>query len=334
MQRPLRVAIVKTPHRRPSSPSEWITVPPHGYGGIEWALASLIDGLLAAGHSVSLLGAPGSPMSHPRLQVIDVGDQAEIAEWLKRAVVDIVHDHTNGTLPLRDVGLPFVSTHHLHRRPRIAENTVYLSHAQRADAGSATAPVIRLPVNPDRYRFRESKLPFLLALCRVSPWKGVYEAAQFAEAAGLPLVVAGPTWEEEYVVKLASRYDGVIQYLGEVGGEQRLDLLADARAVLVLSQSLDGQWTEPGATVVSEAAASGTPVVSTDNGCLKEIAPLVGTVIPAGTPVTSEQAQQILSALPAPHSVRSVAEREWGHHRIASEYVRVYRRALAGARWE
>lgn len=38
----------------------WLTVPPLRYGGIEWVVSGLADGLVDAGHQVTLLAAGGS----------------------------------------------------------------------------------------------------------------------------------------------------------------------------------------------------------------------------------------------------------------------------------
>src|SRR3954452_10156926 len=45
--RPLRIAMIMPP---------WYEVPPAGYGGVERGCASLIDGLIARGHDVTLFG--------------------------------------------------------------------------------------------------------------------------------------------------------------------------------------------------------------------------------------------------------------------------------------
>ena len=48
--RPLRIAMVAPP---------WFSVPPKGYGGIESMVADLVDGLVAKGHHVTLIGVNG-----------------------------------------------------------------------------------------------------------------------------------------------------------------------------------------------------------------------------------------------------------------------------------
>src|SRR3954453_338033 len=95
----IRVAVVNVPIAAPwLGEGVWITVPPQGYGGIQWVVAHLVEGLLDLGHHVFLLGAPGSN-SRTRLEVIDeAGTPSEIRQWLavNTNSFDLVHDHSNG----------------------------------------------------------------------------------------------------------------------------------------------------------------------------------------------------------------------------------------------
>lgn len=88
-------------------------------------------------------------------------------------------------------------------------------------------------------------------------------------------------------------------------------MIAHARALVILSQSagglFGGVWSEPGATVVSEAAAGGTPVIASDNGLLPEIVPGVGVVIAERLDPSRAKAERVLSALPPADVVRAVA---------------------------
>ncbi|MGI5339222.1 glycosyltransferase [Streptomyces sp. CA-181903] len=340
--RPLKVALVNIPLRVPGG-DEWITVPPQGYGGIQWVVANLMDGLLELGHEVFLLGAPGSPAGAPGLTVVPVGEPEEIQRWLRESDVDVVHDHSGGLIGPAGLrpGTAFISSHHFTTRPVNPAGCTYSSRAQRAHCGGgADAPVIPIPVDPARYRTAADAVPkedFLLFMGRISPHKGALEAAAFAAACGRRLVLAGPAWEPDYFAEITSRYGSAVEPIGEVGAERRLDLLASAHAVLAMSQAVEGPWggtwCEPGATVVSEAAVSGTPVVGTHNGCLAEIVPAVGRVVGYGTDFAPDEARRILDGLPSPGEVRRAAVRLWGHVEIAGRYVEQYRRLLSGVTW-
>lgn len=332
----MKIAMLVPPFRYGRDPQQWITVPPQGYGGIQWVVANLIDGLLEHGCEVLLAGAPGSP-AQAGLTVADAVEPSDVDSALDVFAPDVIHDHSNAALLPHPRPHPTVRTHHLNGQPNCRTNGIYLSRAQRHAAGSVSAPIIRLPVNADRCVYRTAKEEFLLFLGRVSAHKGVWEAAMFARVAGLTLKVAGPAWEKDYLYALLTEFPDTVEYLGEVGGQARAELIAGARAMMVLSQPkggpFGGEWIEPGATVVSEAAASGTPVIASDNGCLPEICPGVGAVIPVGRALDPGQATRLLAGLPSPTEVRNTAVDRWDHKTIAQAYVRVYERALAGERW-
>jgi glycosyltransferase involved in cell wall biosynthesis len=89
-----------------------------------------------------------------------------------------------------------------------------------------------------------------------------------ADRAGLPIIVAGPTYDEVYVrQELRPRVDrpGVVL----AGPLARHDLWATmAGASVLLVPSL---WDEPFGLVAAEAQAAGTPVLATRRGALPEV---------------------------------------------------------------
>jgi len=332
----MHIAIINPPFRNPSNVNEWITLPPQGYGGIQWFVTNLIDGLAGLRCTVSVLGAPGSRSNHENVRFYNVVDREGVQEFLAGGVWDIVHDHTNGAYfdATWTEGKKFVGTHHL-TGPPVLRNCVFSSHAQARAAFQSDAPVVRIPVNLERYPLQCQKADYLLFLGRVSPWKGTREAAAFAKAAGRRLVVAGPTWETEYASAIKRDFGGTVDFVGTAGGEWRRRLIREATAILVLSQPVHGPWghvwCEPGATVVSEAAACGTPVISSKNGCLPEIVPGVGVCLDDDFDISG--ASTVLNYLPAPRTVRSLAYERWNHGLIAKLYLDLYQMVEAGHGW-
>ena len=330
-----RMCLIAPPFR--AADGEPIAVPPRGYGGIQWALAQLIDGLVAKGVPCTVLGAPAVGWPEELVESPGLLDEDEICGWVSRHQPPVVVDFANfsGLDERLPDEVPYCSTWQL-TGPAPARNPIYVSFAQRRAAGGGDAPVIRLPVNPDRYEFFDGDEGYLLFLGRISAWKGAYEAALLAHLAGMPLVVAGPAWEPDYLATIESDFGGVVEFAGEVAGSERTRLLGRARALVALSQSVAGpwgtRWCEPGAAVVAEAAVSGTPVVGSDNGCLPEIVPEVGAVLEGGDP-RAVDVPALLGGLPPPTGVHRRAIDLWHHEAIAAEYLEVFARLVAGERW-
>jgi hypothetical protein len=78
---------------------------------------------------------------------------------------------------------------------------------------------------------------------------------------------------------------------------------------------------------------SGTPVISTANGCLAEITPRVGKVLQRGETITRERARELIHTLPTSDEVRDTALREWGHVKIARQYADVYQEVIRDRHW-
>src|SRR5437868_616429 len=65
----------------------WFPVPPTGYGGIEWVVSLLADGLVEAGHDVTLFASGDSRTTAKLAFVYEIAPSAEIG----RAQVEIHH---------------------------------------------------------------------------------------------------------------------------------------------------------------------------------------------------------------------------------------------------
>lgn len=111
--------------------------------------------------------------------------------------------------------------------------------------------------DPDQFEYREKKDNYFLYLGKVKEDKGVNVAARAAQAAGVPLLVAGdgPTPVE---------YGHVLRRY--VGPDERRELLAAARGVYVPSL-----YVEPFGMIAVEALLSGTPIITSDWGGLADI---------------------------------------------------------------
>lgn len=323
--------------------NEWITIPPQGYGGIQWIIKNLTDGLISLGQDVALIGAPGSKTDSKHLEIIELGDPKDISDFLNRFGKEyLVHDHTcRGAEFGDDIDFSncdyIIHSHYLTSEPIHTKNLVAASHAHAEAIGHPNAPVIRHPVNPENYIYSDRKENYLLYMGRVSAWKGTHLAAEFAKKAGMKLKIVGPSWEKDYFDDIKRNFSETIEYCGEKSGEEKKELLAKATATLVFSGGIHTPtgltWVEPGSQIVSESGISGTPVISSGNGCLNEIVPCIGKVVDDVSKLSNLEAEKIIMDLPSCKQVYETSYREWNNVKIAQDYIHLYERVWNNEVW-
>ena len=343
---PLRVAVVAPP---------WLELPPDAYGGVESVCSDLVDALVDRGVEVTLLG-PGrhgttaafrrtGPVAGFRLMgraLPEVVQAARLPELLADLAVDVVHDHTlAGPLVGSAHGLPVVVTAHgsvddddmgqYYRAVSARASLVALSHAQRERLPTARwAATVPNGIRPDRFPLRTTKGDYAVFLGRMSPDKGPVWAIDAARAAGIPLVMAAKCREDREVAYfeqvVAPRLGADVEWIGEVGGTRKIELLAGARCLLF---PID--WEEPFGLVMIEAMACGTPVVALRRGAVPEVVDhgRTGWVCdrPAELPAALLRAREL-----DPRDCRAAVEERFSATALAAGYERVYRRVAAAGR--
>ena len=334
----------------------WFPVPPEAYGGTERVVALLADGLVAAGHDVTLF-ASGDSQTRARLESVF---QTAPSEWIgqtywemQHAVhafrhadeFDIVNDHT-GLLGLAFGGLlhvPFCHTVHgpLDGRPgRLYEEVVSLapkaqlisiSMNQRAPKQNlpwiANCPnALDLSVYPFR---RKSGGDYLLFLGRMSPDKGAHRALAVALETGLPLKIAAKCREPleiRYFDEFIRPHLGEsVEYVGEVGHAHKVELLMGARALI---SPIDRE--EPFGLMMIEAMACGTPVLSTRRGAVPEIIDhgRTGVIVDNYREMEDPKILELADSLDPVEIRREVEERFSPEHMVA-DYVAAYEATIA-----
>jgi glycosyltransferase involved in cell wall biosynthesis len=340
----MRVVVVAPP---------WFEIPPPGYGGIERVCYSLVEGLVELGHEVTLV-ASGS--NHTRARFVPALDQpapglgtefhpvqevryaAGVARALRDVDADVVHDHSlAGPLIALCRSAPTLITAHGPADSwlgdyfrRLALPLVAVSEFQRRAAPDLRwVATIPHGVVTGEYPYRCDKDDFVLFLGRLSPEKGVHLALDAARQAGVKLIVAGKCAEpaerryfEDYV---APRLGADADFIGEVYGSQRVDLLARACGMLVPSQ-----WNEPFGLASVEALACGTPVIGLRRGSLPEIVDhgLTGWI--CDDPAELAYAIERLGELD-PQACRDAVVQRYQAATMVARYENVYRRLVMEA---
>jgi glycosyltransferase involved in cell wall biosynthesis len=288
----LRIAMLAPP---------WISVPPPGYGGIESVVSMLCDQLVADGHEVTLLAAPGSASAaevHALLEDAhpdEIGSAMHECDHVARAAefvraeaaagrpFDLVHDHSGFTAVAMATQFPVPVVHTLHGPFTEETSCFYARHghkvslvaispsqARSAPYGVEIHAVCPNPIDVSLWPLREQKDGYLLWIGRMDAIKGPHHAIAAAALAGRPLVLAGPVQpnqQEFFAAEVEPHVDGErVRYAGEVGGQEKEELFAGADALL-----MPIEWEEPFGMVMVEALACGTPVIAFPRGAAADI---------------------------------------------------------------
>ena len=256
-------------------------MPPAHYGGTERVIDWLIKELAALGHRLTYLGPAGSsvPAAAELVPPPDpTSSMVSPADFLDRIPTgtDIVHVHCAADL---DFGVPTLKTIHGYpfskpgtrfygERRNFDQFCSFVSNAQRNLCGRIENPFVHNGIDLSEYRYEERKDDYFLFLAKVDwPEKGLWTAIDVARQRGLKLLIAGDFIDPSfYERELKPHLDAHIRYVGPVGGTEKAELLARARALL-----FPVAWPEPFGLAVVEALASGTPVLATDYGAMPEI---------------------------------------------------------------
>lgn len=330
----------------------WFPVPPNGYGGIEWIVSLLADGLVEEGHEVTLF-ASGDSRTKARLEaVFDVAPSERIGHtfWELRHAVsclsraaeyDVISDHTGLLgLALGSKGeTPFAHTVHgpVSGEPgALYEQVVAMApHAALISVSEAQRrPKPHLPwiatcpnaLDLALYPFSPKRGDYLLFLGRMTKDKGAHHAVAVALELRLPLKLAGKCrepLEQQYFDKFVKPHlSPQIEYLGEVTHEEKVRLLQAARATL-----FPIEWDEPFGLVMIESMACGTPVIATPFGAVTEVIEdgVNGVIVDTwrDMPAALERADAL-----DPNEQRRTVEERFSAQRMVHDYLAAYQTAI------
>jgi len=327
-------------------------VPPTGYGGIEWIVWLLADGLTDDGHEVTLFASGDSRTKAKLESVFEHAPSDQIGRSLPelRHVLacyeradefDVINDHTG---PLGAVlgGLVETPVVHTVHGPLDGEpGEVYEGIGQVAPRVGLISLSLnqRLPkpelnwianvpnaLDLEHYPCKPHRGDYLLYLGRMNHEKGAHRAVAVAMELGLPLKLAGKVREQkerEYFAEFVEPHLGNgIEYLGEVNHGTKVELLQNARATL-----FPIEWEEPFGLVMIESMACGTPVIATRHGAVPEVLEdeRGGVIVDhwREIPAALERADAI-----EPAECRRYAEEQFAPERMVEAYENAYLQAI------
>ena len=326
------------------------SIPPPRSSSVELITSLLTEGLVSAGHEVTLFATgtsktraslhatfPRGYADDPSLWPWEACELFNLAAAVERASsFDIIHCQAMYwpmALPFSRVcSTPLVQTlHHAPTAPEIALWSRYrevpfiaISHEQaRLMSGLNVVGVVQHAIDTDAFTYRAVPDDYLVFLGRFTEGKGVMQAIEIARRAGHRLLLAAAE-NDYYRTVVAPQVDGSsVVYVGEVDHDAKVALLGGARALLYPVQS-----GEPFGLVLAEAMACGTPVAALDRGAVREIVDVgvTGRIYPSVEDLTAD--------LPAVLSldrsrVRRRAVERFGVDRMVREYTAVYAKMLS-----
>jgi glycosyltransferase involved in cell wall biosynthesis len=330
----------------------WITVPPAGYGGTEWVVQQLCDGLVARGHEVVLYATGDShtaaelralfPAQMPEVMGQSSYDARHVSSAfadIERDGFDLVHDHSGflGIAFSRYLTTPMVHTVHCafdeaaygfydQFKHEVAYIGISEYQQSMGPAGMNWAGLAYNAIAVEQWPYTPDKDDYLLAFGRVCEAKGFHLSIEAAKRTGHRLIMAGVLQEpyrayyEEMVEPLV---DGEqIVYLGEVSDAEKRDLFAHAKAFV-----FPITWPEPFGLVMIEAMATGTPVVALRQGSVPEV------VDEGKTGFVRDTLEEFVAAVGRvdeidPAVCRRTVEERFTVERMVADYEAIYRRVL------
>ncbi len=332
----------------------WITVPPAGYGGTEWVVQQLCDGLTARGHEVVLYATGDShtaaelrslyPVQMPEVLGQTSYDACHVSfafADIEQDRFDLIHDHS-GFLAVafgRYLATPMVHTVHcafdaaaygFYKQFRDEVSYIGISQYQQSmgPSGMNWAGLAYNAIAVEQWPYTPQKDDYLLAFGRVCEAKGFHLSIAAAKRTGHRLIMAGVLQEpyrEYFEQKVKPLIDGhQIVYEGEVDDARKRELFAHAKAFV-----FPITWPEPFGLVMIEAMATGTPIVALRQGSVPEV------VEHGKTGFVCDTFDELVAAVDRvaeidPAVCRRTVEERFTVDRMVSDYEAIYRRVLAG----
>ena len=331
----------------------WFPVPPPLYGGIEALVALLADALSDAGHDVTLFASGDSRTRATLSSIYEQAPSARIGEPLPelRNVLacyeraddfDVISDHSGPFAAALSELTPTPVLHTVHgpmdgelgdayeQIARIAPRLGLISLSYNQRRPHPTLPwAANCPnaIDPSRFPFTRERGDYLLFLGRMGHEKGCHHAIAVARATGLPLKIAAKCrepGERAYFAEFVEPNLGHgIEYLGEVGHDEKVELLRHARVTV-----FPVDWEEPFGLVMIESLACGTPVVATRRGSVPEVVEHGRTGI-----VVAHHRDMAAAVAEAdridPAECRRAVEERFSPATLVANYLRAFRAALA-----
>lgn len=239
--------------------------PPKDSMGAERVCESITKGLLSLGHEVVMKLHPDSKKSVAPL-VEEIPEDCDILHF---------HQWEPGKIDYEKYGKPWIVTLHgggsetdpqwikaTKENPNVVCVSKYI-----ADKVGALAWVWTCSDEVE-FIYDPYKSDYFLWMAGTD-WgegKGLWSTIQLAKKLRFKLKIAGSGQNQANIEQIKKLCDDKIEYIGSVNGFKKAEILAKAKALILLTRLNDAC-----PTTVSEAMLSGTPVIASNMGAMPEI---------------------------------------------------------------
>lgn len=298
----------------------------------------------SGGHIQDLLARGLSELGHEVFYLLPRGCDAPLPEGV-HLVSELVPDidiYQTTTAPRADLdareflerhGLPSVLTCHLDRSRSngatpAADNWIFVSRSLARTYGKDRC--ILNGLDPADCSFSAEKEDFLLFMAPAERAisKGLKTAIAVSKRTGLRLVVAGTGQSFDAIDHIAAMCRDVeAEYLGDIRGAVKAEVLAAAKGLILPTQANEGC-----PLTIIEALMSGTPVIASAVGGIPEmISPDIGFL--CGNEDDYVRAVERLDKI-SPDRCRQFAIERFHYRRMVRDYVREFEFEIARYREE
>lgn len=338
------------------------TLPAKGHGGTERIAEGMVNEFLSRGHKVTLLGAgkcstradyvaifpktiteqkfDSAYVEQSRPLRIETAYIAKVMKYLldHDGNFDVIFNHMRGgylMLPLAQFfKTPIISIMHLPLFEEVVEvlsqyktpNVVAISNAQRKPAGHRVnfLATVYNGIDLAEFPFNNKPSDHFLFMGAMGEHKSPHLAIAACQKAGVKLILAGGKVREPYFSEKVKPQidDNQIEYVGEVEGEKRIELLKNARGFL-----MPITWEEPFGLVMIEAMACGAPVIGFDRGAIPEV------VEEGKTGFVVENVDQMAKAIKKIDTIdrracRKLVEEKFTYQKMVDDYLAVAKKVI------
>ncbi|MEM7063911.1 MAG: glycosyltransferase [Cyanobacteria bacterium P01_B01_bin.77] len=199
------------------------------------------------------------------------------------------------------------------------DNWIFVSRSHAQSYGCSR--YVHNSIDPADFIYSETKDDyFIFLVCGLerAVMKGLGLALLLVQELGIKLVVAGSSKDKFYQRQFAAMcQEQGIEFVGEVRGQQKAELIAGAKALLAPTLI-----NEPFGLVIAEALISGTPVICSAHGSFPEI-------VSSDVGFICHQLHDYITAVErlneiAPQACRERAMKNFHYLKMAADYVKEY----------